>query len=202
MPDKSEAITLQIDGMTCANCALGIARALEKNGASGVHINYSTGEAVFSLAAPDKLKFLVESVNSLGYKVLARFQEQKLTIIKKLSADAPNPMVGNGINDAPALAQATTGISIRNASPVAIQSAQIILRNTKNLKQLEFADKISRHTLLTIKQNLFRAFFYNMVAIPLAAFGFLSPMVRALAMVCSDVMVIGNSIRLKYKKID
>jgi len=127
--------------------------------------------------------------------------EQKLSIIKKLSLAEPTAMVGDGINDSAALVQATVGISIGNASQAAIQSAQLILLNTKELSQLIFAKNISNHTLLTIKQNLFWAFFYNIVAIPIAAFGFLNPMLGALAMAFSDVIVIGNSIRLKYKKI-
>ena len=78
----------------------------------------------------------------------------------------------------------------------------IILLNKSNLKQLPKAMSISKHTFLTIKQNLFWAFAYNIVAIPIAAMGYLNPMWGALFMAFSDVIVIGNSIRLKYKKLD
>ena len=101
----------------------------------------------------------------------------------------------------PALAKATVGISIGNATEVAIDSSDVILLHKSELSQLPKALQIARHTLLTIKQNLFWAFSYNIVAIPIAAMGFLNPMWGALFMAFSDVIVIGNSIRLKYKKI-
>ncbi len=126
--------------------------------------------------------------------------EEKLKHIESFSKSVPTAMVGDGINDAPALARATIGVSLGNASQVAIKSAQIILLNGK-LKQLVKAMAISKHTLLTIKQNLFWAFSYNLIAIPIAAMGFLNPMWGALFMAFSDVVVIGNSLRLKYKKI-
>ena len=98
------------------------------------------------------------------------------------------------------MAKATIGVSLSGASKAAIQSAQIILLNNR-LSSLIKAISISKATLLTIKQNLFWAFAYNIVAIPMAAFGFLSPMWAALFMAFSDVVVIGNSIRLKSKRI-
>lgn len=127
--------------------------------------------------------------------------KQKLSIIDNLNQSSPTAMVGDGINDAPALARATVGISLSNATQIAIQSSQVILLNGNDLNYILKAISISQHTLKTIKQNLFWAFFYNVIAIPVAAFGLLSPMIGAFSMAFSDVIVIGNSIRLKTKKI-
>jgi len=127
--------------------------------------------------------------------------EQKLAKIDELEKQSPTVMVGDGINDAPALTKAAVGISMSKATQVAVHSAQIVLLNDKDLSQVYEAYLISKHTLITIKQNLFWAFFYNILAIPIAAFGFLNPMVAALAMAFSDVIVVGNSIRLKTKKL-
>ena len=126
--------------------------------------------------------------------------EEKLQRIEQLSNNEITAMVGDGINDAPALAKATVGVSLSDASQAAIQSAQIVLLNGK-LENLSKAVTISRATLKTIKQNLFWAFAYNIVAIPIAALGFLNPMWGALFMAFSDVMVIGNSLRLKTRKL-
>jgi Cu+-exporting ATPase len=156
------------------------------------------------LLSGDSRKKCEELAKSLGIKVVYSEQlpSQKLEIIEQLTKVHSTAMVGDGVNDAPALAKASVGISISNATQVAIQSAQIVLLKSNDLSQLNEAYLISKHTLITIKQNLFWAFFYNIVAIPIAAMGFLNPMVGALAMAFSDVIVIGNSIRLKNKKLN
>jgi Cu+-exporting ATPase len=126
--------------------------------------------------------------------------EQKLEKIAEWSAEKPTAMVGDGINDAPALAKATIGISLNDASQIAVQTAQVVLMN-KGLKNLPLALGLGRHTFLTIQQNLFWAFAYNIVAIPVAAFGYLEPTWGALIMGMSDVVLAINSVRLFVKKV-
>ncbi len=126
--------------------------------------------------------------------------EQKLERIGAWSSEMPTAMVGDGINDAPALAKATIGISLNDASQIAMQTAQVVLMN-KGLKNLPMALGLGRHTYLTIQQNLFWAFAYNIVAIPVAAFGFLEPTWGALIMGLSDVVLAINSVRLFVKKV-
>lgn len=126
----------------------------------------------------------------------------KLEMIEAISAKEMVVMVGDGINDGPALSRAQVGISPGGASALALDSARVVIMNRDEMQSLVMSYKISKHTYKTIKQNLFWAFFYNVVAIPIAAFGFLSPMVAALAMAFSDVIVIGNSLRLKVKKLN
>ncbi len=138
----------------------------------------------------------------LGIKevIAEKSPEEKLALVEKLNAEVPTAMVGDGINDAPALAKASIGISLSDASQVAMQTADIVLMN-QGLTQLPEALGLGKHTLLTIKQNLFWAFAYNVVAIPVAAFGFLTPTIGALVMGLSDVVLAINSVRLFVKRV-
>lgn len=126
--------------------------------------------------------------------------EDKLRHLDQLQQNQTVAMVGDGINDAPALQKASVGIALNDASKIAMQSAKIIILE-KNLGKLVWGHQISRLTLTTIKENLFWAFGYNLVAIPIAALGFLNPMWGAAFMAFSDLVVIGNSLRLRHRKV-
>jgi Cu+-exporting ATPase len=127
--------------------------------------------------------------------------EQKAEFVKKLQQQGERvAFVGDGINDAPALEQADLGIAVSRASDVAREAADIILLKSE-IEAVPEALGLARATLRTIKQNLFWAFFYNAVGIPLAALGFMSPILCAAAMGFSDMIVIGNALRLRRWKL-
>jgi len=122
--------------------------------------------------------------------------EQKAERIKQLQTRGGRvAFVGDGINDAPALTQADLGIAVTRASDVARAAADIVLLKS-DIEAVPEALALARATLRTIKQNLFWAFFYNAVGVPLAALGFMSPVLCAAAMGFSDLIVIGNALRL------
>lgn len=147
----------------------------------------------------EKCKMMQEKLG-LDEFIAEQSPEEKLNQIAALTKESPTAMVGDGINDAPALAKATIGISLSEASQLAIQSAQVVLMNS-GLKKLPTALGLGKHTYITIKQNLFWAFFYNIIALPVAAFGLLTPTLGALVMGLSDVVLAINSVRLFVKKV-
>ena len=123
--------------------------------------------------------------------------DHKATIVGQLQQRGEQvAFVGDGINDAPALEQADLGIAVSQASDVARESADIILLHA-DIQAVPEAIGLAQATLRTIKQNLFWAFFYNAAAIPLAVLGFLNPVLCAAAMGLSDLIVIGNALRLR-----
>ncbi len=126
--------------------------------------------------------------------------DEKAKAIKKFQKENEIvAMVGDGINDSPALAQSDIGIALGTGTDIAIESSSIIIiRN--DLNALVSAIQLSKKTIKTIKQNLFWAFFYNVICIPLAALGLLNPMFAALAMSLSSVSVVSNSLRIKNFK--
>lgn len=126
----------------------------------------------------------------------------KAEVVRQLQSEGNVvAMIGDGVNDAPALAQADLGVALGSGSDIAKETGQIVLVSP-SLSGIATAIRLSRATMTKIRQNLFLAFIYNVLAIPLAAFGVLNPLIAAGAMALSDVSVIGNALLLRRTRID
>jgi Cu+-exporting ATPase len=177
------------------------AAAIKELMQQGVEVIMMTGDNI------NTAKAVAEELNLSSYKA-GCLPEDKLNEIKKLQAEGKIvAMAGDGINDAPALAQANIGIAMGTGTDVAIESAKITLVKG-DLQGIVKAKNLSHAVMKNIKQNLFFAFFYNVLGVPIAAgvlypfFGILlSPMIAALAMSFSSVSVIVNALRLRTLKL-
>jgi Cu+-exporting ATPase len=161
------------------------------------------GRAIY-LVTGDNRRTAAAAAQSLGIStenVAAEVRpESKAEFVKSLQhRGARVAFIGDGINDAPALEQADLGVAVGRATDVAQMAADIVLLKS-DVQAIPEALGLARATLRAIKQNLFWAFFYNALGIPLAALGFLSPVLCAAAMGLSDVVVIGNALRLRRWK--
>ena len=184
---------------------LGVADPIKKSTAEAIRSLYEDGIRIVMLTGDNRTT--AEAVaRKLGIDEVAAdvLPEQKGEVVKRLQAEGRMvAMAGDGVNDAPALAQAQVGIAMGTGTDVAIESAGVTLLKG-DLRGIVRARKLSRATMRNIRQNLFFAFIYNALGIPIAAgvlypvFGLLlSPMIASAAMSFSSVSVIGNALRLR-----
>jgi len=194
--DGKTAIYVAVDGKLAG--VLAVADTLKDNAKEVIDSLHRMGLKVGMITGDARgVADAVARQLGLDYVLAEVLPEQKAAEVTKLQAEGHKvAMVGDGINDAPALALADLGIAIGTGTDVAMATAPVVLM-TDDLRGVPKAIALSKRTLSTIRQNLFWAFIYNILLIPAAALGFLSPILAAGAMALSDIFVIGNSLRLR-----
>ncbi len=184
------------------NGLMGIADPIKESSKNAIQALKDIGLKVFMITGDNKktAKAIADKVGIQNF-IAEVLPEGKADKVKELQIQGEVvAMVGDGINDSPALVTADLGIAMGTGTDIAIESSEITLVKG-NLMSVVSAIKLSKRTIRTIKQNLFWAFIYNIIGIPFAALGFLNPMIGALAMSMSSVSVVSNSLRLKRAKI-
>lgn len=159
---------------------------------AGLGVSMVTGDTLFTAEAVAG----ITGIESIKARVAP---EEKAAEIERLENEGRRViMVGDGINDAPALVQATVGVAMGRATDIALESADIVIMRS-DLRLVAAAVALSKKTFSVIRQNIFWAFFYNIVFIPLAILGILHPIMAAGAMVFSSLSVVGNSLRARLR---
>lgn len=198
---------IAIDGMPAG--ILGVADPIKESTPEAIMLLKESGLRLVMLTGDNEVTAQAVAIKLGLTEVIADVRpEQKIAVIKRLQAEGRKvAMAGDGVNDAPALAQADVGIAMGSGTDIAMQSASVTLIKG-DLRGIVRARNLSRATLRNIRQNLFFAFIYNVLGVPVAAgilypvFGWLlSPMIASAAMSLSSVSVIGNALRLRNAKL-
>ncbi len=206
---KKEIEELRQKGMTVVEVSvdgklagiIGVADRIKGDSVEAIKSIKRLGIKVFIVSGDDEevTKNVARIVGADGYffRVLP---EKKVEVVKEMQKKGSVAMVGDGINDAPALTQADVGIAMGTGTDIAIEAGDITIVNGE-LTSLYRAIKLSKAMFRKIKQNLFWAFFYNTVAIPVAMMGILHPVIAEVAMAFSSINVVTNSLGLKRERI-